>query len=115
MSVQGESADLGNTFWQAHFSKNRKTHLGRGLVKPSTKVLISRPRFYQALDRGFVQSRALQTLGRGFVKTSTEVFKYFGRGSYLGRGLKKIDLAHIQTNEKFSVPCRGVHTAIPST
>ena len=48
----GESTDLGNTFWQAHFGKNRKTHLGRGLVKPSTEVLISRPRFYQALDRG---------------------------------------------------------------
>ena len=51
----GESADLGNTFWQAHFGKNRKTHLGRGLVKPSTEVLISRSRFYQTLDRGFVQ------------------------------------------------------------
>ena len=45
---QGESKDLGNTFWQAHFGKKRKTHLGRGLVKPSTEVL-----------------RALQTLGRG--------------------------------------------------
>ena len=51
---EGESTDLGNTFWQVHFGKNRKTHLGRGLVKPSTEVLISRPRFYQALDRGFV-------------------------------------------------------------
>ena len=46
--LQGESMDLGNTFWQAHFGKNRKTHLGRGLVKPSTEVL-----------------RALKTLGRG--------------------------------------------------
>ena len=71
--------------------------LGRGLNKTSTKGLLN-PR-----------SRYLQTLGRGFVKTSTEVFKY------LGRGLKKIDLAPIQTNEKFYVPCRGVNPAIPST
>ena len=35
----GESTDLGNTFWQEHFDKNKKTHLGRGLVKPSTEVL----------------------------------------------------------------------------
>ena len=34
----GESMDLGNTFWQAHFGKNRKTYLGRGLNKPSTEV-----------------------------------------------------------------------------
>ena len=34
----GESADLGNTFWQRHVGKNKKTHLGRGLVKPSTEV-----------------------------------------------------------------------------
>ena len=53
--LAGESADLGNTFWQAHFGKNRKTYLGRGFNKPSTEVLISQPRFYQALDRGFVQ------------------------------------------------------------
>ena len=51
----GESTDLGNTFWQGHFGKNKKMHLGRGLVKPLTEVLISRPRFYQALDQGFVQ------------------------------------------------------------
>ena len=63
----GEFADLGNTFWQAHFGKNRKTHLSRGLVKPSTEVLISRLRFYQALDQGFVQP-------------STEVFKYLSQG-----------------------------------
>ena len=70
----GESADLGNTFWQAHFGKNRKMHLGRGLVKTSTEVLISRSRFYQALDRGFVQP-------------STEVFKYLGRGFCSVEGL----------------------------
>ena len=77
--------------------------LGRGLNKTSTEGFLN-PR-----------SRNLQTLGRGPVNTSTEVFKYLGRGSYLGRGLKKKDLAHIQTNEKFPVPCRGVHPAIPST
>ena len=49
----GESVDLGNTFWQAHFGKKIKTHLGRGLVKPSTEVLSSpRSRFCSALDRG---------------------------------------------------------------
>ena len=52
---QGESVDLGNTFWQAHLGKNKKTYLGRGLDKPLTELLIPRPRFYQALDRGFVQ------------------------------------------------------------
>ena len=102
----GESTDLGNTFWQVNFGKNRKTHLGRELVKPSTEVLISQPRFYQALDRGIAgftnpRSRYLNTL--------TEVFRY------LGRGLKKTDLALIQTNGKFTVPCRGVNPAIPST
>ena len=49
----GESTDLGNTFWQANLEKNQKTYLGRGLVKPSTEVLTPRPRFYEALDRGF--------------------------------------------------------------
>ena len=108
----GESTDLGNTFWQEHFGKNKKTYLGRGLVKPSTEVLISRPRFYQALDRGiagFTNPRSR------YLNTSTEVFRYLGRGSYLGRGLKKTDLALIQTNGKFTVPCRGVNPAIPST
>ena len=52
---EGESMDLGNTFWQALLGKNKKTYLGRGFNKPSTEVLISRPRFYQALDRGFFQ------------------------------------------------------------
>ena len=51
----GESTDLGNTFWQAHFAKNQKTYLVRGLVKPSTEVLIPRPRFFEALDRGSFQ------------------------------------------------------------
>ena len=51
----GESTDLGNTFWQANLEKNQKMYLGRGLVKPSTEVLIPRPRFYKALDRGFFQ------------------------------------------------------------
>ena len=51
----GESTDLGNTFWQAHLAKNKKTYLGRGLVKPSTEVLTPRPGFYKALDRGFFQ------------------------------------------------------------
>ena len=71
--------------------------LDRGINKTSTEGLLN-PR-----------SRDLQTLGRGLVNTSTEVFKY------LGRGLKKTDLAHIQANGKFSVPCRGVNPAIPST
>ena len=61
ISDLGESADLGNTFWQENFGKKEKTHLGRGFNKPSTEVLISRPRFYQALDRGSF-------------KPSTEVF-----------------------------------------
>ena len=61
------------------------------------------------------RSRDLQTLGRGRVNTSNEVFKYLGRDSDLGRGLKKTDLAHIQTNGKFPVPCRCVNPAIPST
>ena len=26
--TKGESTDLGNTFWQVNFSKNRKMHLG---------------------------------------------------------------------------------------
>ena len=48
-----ESADLGNTFWQAHFGKKEKTHLGRGFNNPSTEVLSSpRPRFCSALGRG---------------------------------------------------------------
>ena len=51
----GESTDLGNTFWQGNLEKNQKMYLGRGLVKPSTEVLTPRPRFYKALDRGFVQ------------------------------------------------------------
>ena len=89
---EGESTDMGNTFWQTHFGKNRKTHLGRGLVKPSTEVLlIPRPRYC------------------GLYKPSVEVFKY------LDRGLKKIGLSLIQTNGKFNVPCRGVNPAIPST
>ena len=55
----GESADLGNTFWQAHFGKNRKMYFGRGFKKPSTEVFFSpRPRYFL-------------TLGRG-IKTSTE-------------------------------------------
>ena len=62
-SARGESADLGNTFWQPHFGKNRKMHLGRGLVKPSTEVLSSpRPRYLNTLTKVL---RALQTLGRG--------------------------------------------------
>ena len=71
--VLGESTDLGNTFWQAHLAKNKKTYLVRGLVNPSTEVLIPRPRFYKALDRGFFspRSRYLLTLGRG-INTSTE-------------------------------------------
>ena len=51
----GESTDLGNTFWQANLEKNQKTYLGRGLIKPSTELIISRPSFYEALDRGFFQ------------------------------------------------------------
>ena len=51
----GESTDLGNTFWQAHLTKNKKTYLSRGLYKPSTEVLKPRPRFYKALDRGIFQ------------------------------------------------------------
>ena len=51
----GESTDLGNTFWQAHLAKNKKTYLGRGLFKPSTEVLKPQPRFYKSLDRGFIQ------------------------------------------------------------
>ena len=44
---KGESTDLGNTFWQAHFGKKLKTHLGRGSNKPSTEVLSSlRPRVF---------------------------------------------------------------------
>ena len=54
-SVMGESTDLGNTFLQAHLAKNQKMYLGRGFVKPSTEVLIPRPRFYKALDRGIFQ------------------------------------------------------------
>ena len=34
----GEFTDLGNNFWQAHFGKNRKTHLSRGFNKPSSEV-----------------------------------------------------------------------------
>ena len=80
------------------------------MTRTSTE-LIPRPRYNKPSTEGLTnpRSRALQTLDRGFVKTSTEVFKY------LGRGLKKIDLAHIQTNEIFPVPCRGVNLAIPST
>ena len=55
----GESTDLGNTFWQENFGKNKKTYLGRGFNKPSTEVFFS-PR-----------SRYLLTLSRG-IKPSTE-------------------------------------------
>ena len=48
----GESTDLGNTFWQANLEKNQKTYLGRGLVKPSTELIIPRPSFFSALGRG---------------------------------------------------------------
>ena len=37
--LRGESADLGNTFWKADFGKNKKMHLDRGFIKPSTEVL----------------------------------------------------------------------------
>ena len=58
----GESTDLGNTFWQRHVGKNKKMHLGRGLVKPSTELLIPRP-------------RAEQNLGPGLDKTSVEILR----------------------------------------
>jgi len=51
----GESMDLGNTFWQADLGKTKKTYLDRGFIKPSTEVLIPRPRVNKALDRGFLQ------------------------------------------------------------
>ena len=50
----GESMDMGNTFWQADLGKTKKTYLDRGFIKPSTEVLIPRPRVNKALDRGFL-------------------------------------------------------------
>ena len=52
---EGESMDLGNTFWQADLGKTKKTYLDRGFIKPSTEVLIPQPRVNKALDRGFLQ------------------------------------------------------------
>ena len=49
---KGESMDLGNTFWQADLGKTKKTYLDRGFIKPSTEVLIPRPRVSKYLDRG---------------------------------------------------------------
>ena len=81
--IMGESTDLGNTFWQENFGKNKKMYLGRGFNKPSTEVLISRPSFYQALDRGFFQPSVevfinprsrYWNLDRGLINTSTEVW-----------------------------------------
>ena len=69
----GESTDLGNTFWQEHFGKNKKTYLGQGFNKPSIEVLIPRPSFYQALDRGIFQPSVKVFINpRSRFHTSTE-------------------------------------------
>ena len=73
--------------------------------------LSPRPRYLKP------RSRYLKNLDRGFLNPSTEGLTNPRSRDLqtLGQGLKKIDLAHIQTNEKFPVPCRGVNPTIPST
>ena len=49
------SMELGYTFWQGAFGKNRKMYLDRAIFKPSIEVITPRLRVLQELDQVFLK------------------------------------------------------------